>query len=91
MRATFNNLPEAQSFAQANNISKYWRIWFDDAETKRKCDQGGWMAVSTPRMRIYMSLEHAIEDVTCRAAGTAERTTIETLWTSDVSDSPKAR
>lgn len=88
---TFNDLPEAQSYALANGVRQYWRVWFDDSETRRQRARGGWNCDLFPAFRIYMKLEDAIDGIQKRAAGhRADRTTIETLWTDDVSSSAKA-
>ena len=87
---TFNNLPEAQAYAVANGVRQYWRVWFDDEETRVQRARGGWHCDLFPSFRIYMKLEDAIDGIQKRAAGTKERTSIETLWTEDVSNSPKA-
>jgi len=91
MSNTFNTLPEAQAYAQANGLMKYWRVWFTDTETRKLRARGGWHTENTPASRIYMDLTQAIETISSRAAGTAERTEIETLWTEDVSNSLLAR
>lgn len=88
---TFNNLSEAQAYALANGILKYWRVWFEDSETRTQRARGGWSCDLFPAFRIYMNLDDAIDGIQKRAAGhCSERTTIETLWAEDVSNSPKA-
>lgn len=88
---SFNNLPEAQAYAISNGVRKYWRVWFQDSQTREGRARGGWGKELFPAFRIYMSLDDAIDCIQKRSAGTEERTTIETLWTDDVSCSPEAR
>lgn len=91
MALTFNSLSEAQAYALATGAVKYWRVWFDDQETREMRSRGGWWTSSRPAFRIYMGLEDAMDCISKRAAGTQERTAIETLWTADVSNSPSAK
>lgn len=89
MAHTFNNLPEAQAFARANNVKKYWRMHMDDTETREMRGRGGWWH-ERPHQRFYMDHTDLIRDLTTRVTS-ADRTTVETLWTDTVSDSPLAR
>jgi streptogramin lyase len=91
LNLSFDSLPEAQAHAKALSIPQYYRVWFDDAASSAMRDRGGWWTKSIARFKIYMSLEDAIEIIRSRASSTLERTTIETLFTAQVSDSPKAR
>ena len=90
MPASFNSLSEAQAYASARGITKYYRVHFTDSWTQKMRDRGGWNTANTPTFRIYMELASAIECIESRHRGTTDRTEIETLWTEDVSDSPNA-
>lgn len=87
----FNNLPDAQAYARANGVTKYFRVHYTDATTRIMRARGGWGPTSYPAFRIYMDIAQAMEDVTKRALSPDHgRVEIETLWTDDVSDSPAA-
>ena len=90
MPTIFNSLPEAQAYASARGITKYYRVHFTDSWTREVRGRGGWNTANTPTFRIYMELANAIECIESRHRGTTDRTEIETLWTEDVSDSPNA-
>ena len=86
MAHTFNNLVEAQAFARANNVVKYWRIVFAD----NKAYAGGWLSINYPRERFYSDYDQMERDaVTQMRAG--KRIDVSTIWADETSDSPQAR
>jgi len=95
MSVTFNSLPEAQAYATEHGVTKYWRVHFTDTDTREmralRARLGAWAQTSYPAYRIYMDLADAVACIATRAAGTQERTEIETLWTKDVSASQMAQ
>lgn len=91
MAATFNSLPEAQSYAKLYGLTKYWRVRFTDTDTLTMLARGKPWKDLVPSQKIFMDLHDALDCIEKRANGTYERTEIETLWTADVSDSLAAQ
>lgn len=89
---SFNNLPEAQAFALANNIIKYFRVTYTDDTTRKMRARGGHWPNMFPAFRIYMDIDRAIEQVRNRTLNSDHgRCEIETLYTDEVSNSPLAQ